>query len=239
MFSVYLWRYSPFQALASVIRRLHSSLFATLLLHPLVPSSCSASLWTTSAHLVLGLPAGLVNKKCFIIHYCLPTFRSLQRQSLKLYIYNNTYVFAFFCGTVMMASEANKMLWRIAMHEGIFYWCAFVGLLHNLKMSFRTTGTTPWTRPLLISRIKRKRTCIQHQSGWRTYIARQLTFWSMVNTFQIEVYETVRDNLGRQNVASVEGSWPACNPREGWLATRTVSSEAARQLAVLPPPLPC
>ena len=58
--SIHLWRYSPFRALASLIRRLHSSLFAALLLHPLVPSSCSASLWTTSAHLVLGLPTGLV-----------------------------------------------------------------------------------------------------------------------------------------------------------------------------------
>jgi len=58
--SIHLWRYSPFRALASLIRRLHLSLFAALLLHPLVPSSCSASLWTTSAHLVLGLTTGLV-----------------------------------------------------------------------------------------------------------------------------------------------------------------------------------
>jgi hypothetical protein len=58
--STHLWRYSPFRALASLIRCLHSSLFAALLLHPLIRSSCSASLWTTSAHLVLGLPTGLV-----------------------------------------------------------------------------------------------------------------------------------------------------------------------------------
>ena len=58
--SIHLLRYSPFRALASLIRRLHSSLFAALLIHPLVPSSCSASLWTTSAHLVLGLPTGLM-----------------------------------------------------------------------------------------------------------------------------------------------------------------------------------
>jgi len=57
--SMYLWRYSPFRALASLTRRLQSSLFVALL-HPLDPSSCSASLWTTSAHLFLGLPAGLV-----------------------------------------------------------------------------------------------------------------------------------------------------------------------------------
>jgi len=56
----HLWHYSPFRALASLTRRLHSSLFAALLLHPLIPSSFSASLWTTSAHLVLGLPTGLV-----------------------------------------------------------------------------------------------------------------------------------------------------------------------------------
>jgi len=58
--SIHPWRYNPFRALASLIRRLHSSLFAALLLHPLIPSSCSASIWTTSAHLVLGLPTGLV-----------------------------------------------------------------------------------------------------------------------------------------------------------------------------------
>ena len=58
--SIHLWRYSPFWALASLTRRFHSSLFVALLLHPLVPSSCSASLWTTSAHLVLALPTGLV-----------------------------------------------------------------------------------------------------------------------------------------------------------------------------------
>jgi hypothetical protein len=57
--SIHLWSYSSFRALAFLTRRLHSSLFAALLLHPLVPSSCSTSLWTTSAHLVLGLPTGL------------------------------------------------------------------------------------------------------------------------------------------------------------------------------------
>jgi len=61
--SIHLWRYSLFRAMASLIRRLHSSLFASLLLHPHIPSSCSASLWTTSAHLVLGLPTGLVVSK--------------------------------------------------------------------------------------------------------------------------------------------------------------------------------
>ena len=58
--SIHLWHYSPFRVVASLIRRLHSSLFAPLLRHPLIPSTCSSSLWTTSAHLVLGLPTGLV-----------------------------------------------------------------------------------------------------------------------------------------------------------------------------------
>jgi hypothetical protein len=58
--SIHLRRYSPFRALSSLTRRHHSSLFVALLLHPLIPSSCIASLWTTSAHLVLGLPTGLV-----------------------------------------------------------------------------------------------------------------------------------------------------------------------------------
>ena len=55
-----IWRYSPIRALASLIRRQHSSLFSALLLHSLIPSSCNASLWTTSAHLILGLRTGLV-----------------------------------------------------------------------------------------------------------------------------------------------------------------------------------
>jgi len=149
-----------------------------------------------------------------------------------------THIFAFFCVTLMMASEATKICWRIVMHDRIFYWCAFVGLLHNLKMSFRTTGATPWTRPLLISRTKRNKDLHLTPERLKNVHWAATHIWSMLNTFQIDVHETVRDNLGRQNVASVEGSWPACNPREGWLATRTVSSEAARQLAVLPPP-PC
>jgi len=58
--SIHMWRYSPFRALTSLIRRLHSSLFSAVLLQPLIPSSYNASLWTTSAHLVIGLPTGLV-----------------------------------------------------------------------------------------------------------------------------------------------------------------------------------
>ena len=64
--SIHKCRYSSFWALASLIRRLHSSLFSALLLHPLNPSSCNASLRTTSVHLVLGLPTGLVVWK---LHY--------------------------------------------------------------------------------------------------------------------------------------------------------------------------
>ena len=55
----HIWRYSLFRALASPIRLLHQSLFSVLLLHRLIPGS-NASLWTTSAHLVLGLHTGLV-----------------------------------------------------------------------------------------------------------------------------------------------------------------------------------
>jgi len=56
----YIWCYSPFRASASLMRRLHSSLFSALFLNPRIHSSCNASLWTTSAHLILGLPTGLV-----------------------------------------------------------------------------------------------------------------------------------------------------------------------------------
>jgi len=38
--SFHIWRYSPFRALASLIRRLNSPLFSSLLLHPLIPSIC-------------------------------------------------------------------------------------------------------------------------------------------------------------------------------------------------------
>ena len=58
--SIHIWRYSPFRALVSIIRRLHSFLPPALLFHSLMPSSCNASIWTTTAHLVLGLPTGLV-----------------------------------------------------------------------------------------------------------------------------------------------------------------------------------
>jgi hypothetical protein len=72
----HIWHYNPFRPLASLTRRLHSSIFSSLLLDPLTPSSCNASLWTTSLRLVLGLPTGLVVYKfpfqticgrCFLI----------------------------------------------------------------------------------------------------------------------------------------------------------------------------
>ena len=55
-YPVHIWRYSPFQALAFLIRRLHSSLFSALLPHLLIPSSCNASLWTTSSICFLVFP---------------------------------------------------------------------------------------------------------------------------------------------------------------------------------------
>ena len=57
--SIHIWHYSPFMTLVSLTRRLHSSLPSVLPFHPLIPSSCNASLRTTSAHLVLGLPTAL------------------------------------------------------------------------------------------------------------------------------------------------------------------------------------
>lgn len=128
----------------------------------------------------------------------------------------------------MMASEATKICRWIIMSNKIFYWWAFLGLL-------------PLEKPvqLLGQDHRTKRNKNMHPTPERLkklHCARQLTFQVGLILFKSMYMETVRDNLGRQNVASVEGSWPACNPREGWLATRTVSSEAARQLAVLPPP---
>ena len=56
----HIWRNGPFWALASLIRLLYSSLYSALVLYPLILSGCNASFWITSAHLVLGLPTGLV-----------------------------------------------------------------------------------------------------------------------------------------------------------------------------------
>ena len=58
--SIHQWRYSPFWALASHGRRLHSSLSSVRLLHPRIPRICGVSLQTTSSHLALGFPTGLV-----------------------------------------------------------------------------------------------------------------------------------------------------------------------------------
>ena len=43
--SIHVWRYSPSRALASLIKHLLSSLFAALLLHPLIPRSCRPSMY--------------------------------------------------------------------------------------------------------------------------------------------------------------------------------------------------
>jgi hypothetical protein len=57
--STHLWRYSPFWALASFWRRLHSSLSPAHLILPRIPRICDVSFWSTSSHLDLGFPTGL------------------------------------------------------------------------------------------------------------------------------------------------------------------------------------
>ena len=74
-----LWQ--TFRTLASLIRSLHSSLFAALFLHPLIPSSCRAYLWITSAHLVLGLPTCLTVWK-----FPFKTFFGILCSSIEIYI---------------------------------------------------------------------------------------------------------------------------------------------------------
>ena len=59
-FPFHIWRYSPFRAVASLIRRLYTSLFSAIFFHPLFLSSWNVSLCITSTHLVLGHPTGLV-----------------------------------------------------------------------------------------------------------------------------------------------------------------------------------
>ena len=68
-FPFHVRHYSPFRALASLKACLHSSLCSALLHHPLTPNSCNVSLWTTSAHLVLGLPTDLVLWKVHISQF--------------------------------------------------------------------------------------------------------------------------------------------------------------------------
>jgi hypothetical protein len=46
--------------LATLRRRLHSSLRSAHLLHPRIPRICDVSLWMTPYHFVLGFPTGLV-----------------------------------------------------------------------------------------------------------------------------------------------------------------------------------
>jgi hypothetical protein len=58
--SVHPWHYSPFRALASLNRCLHSSLFSALLVHPRVPNTCNAFFCTASFYPTLGLSTGLV-----------------------------------------------------------------------------------------------------------------------------------------------------------------------------------
>ena len=59
-FPIHLWRYKPFWALTSFKRHLHSSLSSARLLHSRIPKICDVSLRTTSFHLVLGFPTGLL-----------------------------------------------------------------------------------------------------------------------------------------------------------------------------------
>jgi hypothetical protein len=58
--SIHLWRYSPFWALASLRRRLYSSLSSARPLRPRIPRICYVSRRMTSSHLALGFPSGLV-----------------------------------------------------------------------------------------------------------------------------------------------------------------------------------
>jgi hypothetical protein len=58
----------PLPGLGLPRKRLHSPVSSALLLHPIIPSSCTASLWTTSAHLFLGLPTGILVILCCIPH---------------------------------------------------------------------------------------------------------------------------------------------------------------------------
>ena len=56
----HLWRYSPFWALVSFIRRLHSSVSSARLLHPHIPRIADVSLRKTPFHLVFDFPTDRV-----------------------------------------------------------------------------------------------------------------------------------------------------------------------------------
>lgn len=57
---VHVWRYSPIWSLASLKRCLHFSLPPVRLLQDRIPRICNASLGSTSFHLIIGFPTGLM-----------------------------------------------------------------------------------------------------------------------------------------------------------------------------------
>ena len=73
----HLWHYSSFWSLTSLRRRLHSSLFSVHLFHPRIPRISDVFLRTTSSHLVLGFPTGLV-----LWNFLLRTFSGIPSPSI-------------------------------------------------------------------------------------------------------------------------------------------------------------
>ena len=65
-FPFHIWRYCPFWGLASFRRHLNSSVSSARLLHSRILRICDISLWTSSSHLVLGFPTGLL--QCHFFH---------------------------------------------------------------------------------------------------------------------------------------------------------------------------
>ena len=75
----HLWHYSPFWSLAFIRKHLHSSLSSVHLLYPLIPRICDVSFQTTSSHLVLGFPIGLVLK-----NFPFKTFYGIRASSILI-----------------------------------------------------------------------------------------------------------------------------------------------------------
>jgi hypothetical protein len=66
----HLWCHSPFWALTSLRKRLHSSLSSARLFHPLIPRICEVSLRRTSSHLILGFHTGILLQNFSLRNFC-------------------------------------------------------------------------------------------------------------------------------------------------------------------------
>jgi hypothetical protein len=118
--SIHIGCYSPFQALASPMRRLHSSLFAALLLHPLQLLFIAAQLSIYQSH-----PRhlwGFLNIDFFPEWGCQPhTQPPTWRTRVSLFVWGITFVQSGLGGPASSYTTAGLALWIIWPHKPHHY----------------------------------------------------------------------------------------------------------------------